>query len=132
MRALFALAIVVAAGAPATSTAVTVESTPHRPTLAVVLRDPVTIRGSGFRPGERIRVTLPRQAVRIVRAGSGGGFVVHFGLGTHRCDLVRAVAVGGAGTRAALKLLPSPACLLDGVEAGAAASSAGASGRSAS
>jgi hypothetical protein len=131
MRARVALAIVVAAGVPATTAGAAVQANPHRPALSVVVHDPVTIKGSGFRPGERIRVTLRQERVRIVRAGSGGGFVVRFSVGLHRCDLVRAVAIGG-GTRAAIKLLPSPACLLDGVEAGADASRPGVSGRSAS
>jgi hypothetical protein len=83
--------------------------------LRLTLRDPVTIHGAGFQPRERVRVTLVQPSlVRVVRAGRGGGFVVAFdATATHRCDLVRVVALGGSGTRAVLKILPSPACLID-------------------
>jgi hypothetical protein len=83
--------------------------------LKLTLRDPVTIHGAGFQPRERVRVTLVQPSlVRVVRAGRGGGFVVAFeATATHRCDLVRVVALGGSGTRAVLKILPSPACLID-------------------
>jgi hypothetical protein len=131
MRALAALAILVAAGVPAVSTNAALRPSSQRPVLSIALRDPVTIVGRGFRAGERVRVTLPQQGVRVVRAGSRGGFVVSFAVGVHRCDLVRVVAVG-SGPRAVLKVLPSPACLLDGIGAAVGASGAGASGRSAS
>lgn len=131
MRALVALAIVVAAGVPAASTNAAAGPNSQRPVLSVALRDPVTIVGRGFHAGEQVRVTLPPHGARVVRAGSRGGFVVSFAVGVHRCDLVRVVAVG-SGPRAVLKILPSPACLLDGIGAGAGASGAGASGRSAS
>jgi hypothetical protein len=83
--------------------------------LTLQARDPVTIRGVGFRPAERVRVSLVQPgALKVVRAGRGGTFLVVFPSGgTGRCDLVRVVALGGSGSRATLKLLPSPACLPD-------------------
>jgi hypothetical protein len=130
MRALAALAIAAAIGLLAMSTAAAVEPSGSKPLLTLALRDPVTIRGAGFRPGERIRVTLLQPTgVRVVRVGSRGGFIVSFGATMPRCELVRVIAVGG-GLRAALKILPSPACLPDGAASGAASGST-ASGRSA-
>jgi hypothetical protein len=82
--------------------------------LTLQARDPVTIRGVGFKPAERVRVSLAQPgALKVVRAGSGGSFLVVLPSGTSRCDLVRVVALGGSGSRATLKVLPSPACLPD-------------------
>jgi hypothetical protein len=77
-------------------------------------RSPVTVAGSGFERGERVRVTLFRETStkRVVRAGRPGTFVVTFtGATMSRCDRVRVLAVGGRGSRAVLKILPAPACM---------------------
>jgi hypothetical protein len=82
--------------------------------LRLLDRAPLTLRGAGFKAGERVSVTATasREAVRRVRALASGGFVVTFtGLTAGRCTLVRAVAVGNRGSRTVLKILPPPACL---------------------
>ena len=81
--------------------------------LRVVDRDPLTLRGEGFRTRERVRVTLsaPVAERKLVRATALGTFRTTFPqVSSTRCDMVRAVAVGGQGSRATLKLLPAPAC----------------------
>jgi hypothetical protein len=111
MRTLTVFAAVVAGGVFGVCTA----SANAPALLTLQARDPVTIRGVGFRPAERVRISLAqRGALKVVRAGRGGSFLVVFPSGgTSRCDLVRIVALGGSGSRATLKVLPSPACLPD-------------------
>src|SRR5687767_10698631 len=87
--------------------------TPQKQTLRVVDRDPLTLRGEGFRTRERVRVTLsaPVAEHKFARATAFGTFRVTFlEVSTTRCDMVRAVAVGGQGSRGTVKLLPAPAC----------------------
>jgi hypothetical protein len=84
------------------------------PTLRLRDRSPVAVTGVGFERGERVRVTLLREtnARKIVRASRAGAFVVTFASTTvTRCDVVRVIATGGRGSRAALKILPPPACI---------------------
>jgi hypothetical protein len=102
----FALAILalgcttsIAAGAP-DSTA--------RPTLKLIKRDPLTVRGTHFQARERVRVSAAGRQWRP-RATVRGGFVLILG-GIDRCDTVRVVAVGDEGSRTILKILPSPLC----------------------
>jgi hypothetical protein len=83
-------------------------------TLRIVDRDPLALRGEGFRPRERVRVSLsaPVSERKFTRANGLGSFRVTFlEVSTTRCDDVRAVASGGAGSRVMLKLLPAPACM---------------------
>ncbi|HEX9599050.1 MAG TPA: hypothetical protein VF963_06710 [Gaiellaceae bacterium] len=52
-----------------------------RPALHLVRDLPLTVRGSAFRPGERVRVTVRMGEQRLVRqthAGATGGFTVRF------------------------------------------------------
>jgi hypothetical protein len=81
--------------------------------LRIVDRDPLTLRGENFKARERVRVSLsaPLSERRVVRATATGSFRATFlEVSVTRCDSVRAVAVGGAGSQATLKLLPAPAC----------------------
>ena len=86
--------------------------------LRVVSTSPFTVAGSGFRIREGIRITTTvGRAVRTVRtrATSLGTFRILLpGIGAPqgRCDVIRVVAVGFAGTTAILKRLPSRACLV--------------------
>jgi hypothetical protein len=85
----------------------------RRPQLKLVDRSPLVVRGTGFKPRERVRVELSVVAseLRRVRTTRAGTFTVAFARVTvHRCDSVRIVAVGTGGSHAALKLLPAPAC----------------------
>jgi hypothetical protein len=87
--------------------------------LSLQTRDPVSIRGVGFKPAEWVRVRVrgglaQPGVLRVVRAGPGGTFLAVFPSGgASRCDRVRIVALGGRGSTATLKALPSPACLPD-------------------
>jgi hypothetical protein len=84
------------------------------PRLTLVARAPLTLRGTHFRPLERIRVTVytPARPIRTVRATVAGSFSVMFtGVYAGRCASLRAVAVGAAGSTASLKLLPLPGCI---------------------
>jgi hypothetical protein len=81
------------------------------PSLALVRATPgLTVRGNGFKPLERVRVTAPR-ASAVVRASQSGGFtVVLTGAAMSRCSGLVVHAVGASGTTALLKI-PRPACL---------------------
>lgn len=81
--------------------------------LHLVSKQPVVLRGVRFVDDERVRVTLYAEgarSVRRVRAVNAGRFVVRFAdASVDRCSGLRALAVGGEGSRAWLKL-PDPAC----------------------
>lgn len=80
--------------------------------------DPLTLRGSAFKPGERVRVTVwvqPRRWERRIRVGRAGGFRVVFQqvrFGDPCTGDFRATAVGNEGSIAMLKrpgrLCPMP------------------------
>ncbi len=57
------------------------------PSLAVTSRQPLTIRGRGFRPrgGVRITLTAEHTAVRRLRANRQGAFTVTFSTAVDRC-----------------------------------------------
>jgi hypothetical protein len=86
--------------------------------LRLVDNDPLTLRGSSFEPGERVRVTVstqPRRWQRRVRAGPAGAFRVVFQqvqVGDPCTTDFHATAVGGEGSIARLKrpqrLCPMP------------------------
>ncbi len=80
-----------------------------RPALRVVHVAPLAVRGTHFRTGERVRLTAGAKAFRA-RASSTGVFVVTI-RGTTRCDSLRVLARGSAGSYAVVKVLPSPECL---------------------
>lgn len=84
-------------------------------TLRLVDTQRLTLAGTGFRPHERVRVTATADTDRATvyrTASPAGTFRATFiGLSAGRCDLVRAVAIGRAGTRVLFKRLPPPACI---------------------
>jgi hypothetical protein len=75
-----------------------------RPTLRVVDRTPVVIRGAGFEPGERVTVVLAAQSrwSKRVTATSSGTFVVRFKVVLGRCSRYSIQAFGSTGSRARL------------------------------
>ena len=86
-----------------------------RPSLALIDRDPIVLRGRSFVPGERVRVTVSTtvRRTRDVHAGFRGGFVVRFtGLIVPRCGGLIARARGSSGDLATMKI-PLPACQPD-------------------
>jgi hypothetical protein len=84
------------------------------PALRLLDRAPLSVRGEHFAPRERVLVTVrgAASATRTIRTGAAGTFVATFqDVAASRCDMVRVVAVGAAGGRAQLKLLPPPMCM---------------------
>lgn len=73
-----------------------------RATLSITDRDPLTIRGARFAPGERVKLLVTGQSlvVRAVRAGPRGGFTTVFRVRLGRCDAVVVQAIGSRGHRA--------------------------------
>ena len=85
---------------PASSAALTLAGT-----------NPLTVRGSGFLPGESVRLELGSGATTRARATEQGSFRASFAAPVTRCDRVRVIAIGSKGSRVVLKRLPAPACL---------------------
>jgi hypothetical protein len=88
------LAALVAAGSASGAT----------PTIRTSDDNPLVVRGSGFKAGEKVRVWLVLTRARRYRdvlAGSGGGFTVRFTVTPPQCPLVRSLtATGSKGSRA--------------------------------
>jgi hypothetical protein len=87
--------------APGTSTGPVLsapKSVNARPALAVTRISPLTITGRGFKPGERIAVTMNGVGRKRVVATRTGTFSVRMGVG--RCNGGTIVAVGSKGSRA--------------------------------
>jgi hypothetical protein len=103
--------VVVALGASAAGQSVIhVES--GQPTMSIVDRTPLTLRGTGFAAGERVRVLVrvPGPLQKRVTASRRGLFVAAFSKASYnRCSGLTAFAIGSRGSRARL-LLPAPAC----------------------
>jgi hypothetical protein len=87
-----------------------------KPRLALIDRDPLTLRGTSFVRRERVRVLVEvdgRTEVRRVVANVRGSFSVVFQDVTleHPCSAGQwARAIGTNGSRAFLKLGPQPLC----------------------
>lgn len=80
--------------------------------LSLADRQPVVLKGQGFHPLERVRVTLETRVTRVreVKAGRAGSFAVTFlGTSVPHCGGMFARARGTAGSLATLKI-PLPAC----------------------
>jgi hypothetical protein len=99
------LAVVAAVGAGAAPTA-----EQRSPALRVADRQPLVVRGTGFRPNERVRVTVSADgdsATRRLRASRRGVFSANFApVALHPCDGLFASATGASGSRAKLKAQP--------------------------
>ena len=95
-----ALAGVLAAGAPAASSA---------PALRVCSFAPFSVRGTHFQPSEHVRVTLGSRAAHVMRvhATAHGTFVATFqGVTAQRCDGYFVRALGSKGSVAVLRTHP--------------------------
>jgi hypothetical protein len=83
-----------------------------RPSLRVLRLDPLTVRGTHFRAGERVRVTLryaETRKTRRVRVSSAGTFTTAFDTTTQLDPCTSGfsvVAVGASGERAVVKVVP--------------------------
>ena len=81
---------------------------PAKPSLQVIEQAPMTIQGNGFRSRESVRVSAAGRQWRS-KTGARGSFVLTL-RGANRCRIVRIVAVGSDGSRAALRIIPALAC----------------------
>ena len=87
-------------------------ATSREPTMKIVDRTPLTLRGTGFAAGERVRlvVRVPGRVQKRVTASRQGIFVAAFNKAAYnRCSGLTAFAIGSRGSRARL-LLPAPVC----------------------
>lgn len=119
VRTFTALIVLVACCATASSISA---GTSGKAILRLVDRDPLTVQGRGFKPRERVQVvaSVPDSAQKTavaemvrktIRATATGSFRIVFSeISVDRCSLVRVIAVGARGSRAELKVLPSPMC----------------------
>ena len=82
-----------------------------RASLRIVKTAPLTVRGSGFGAGERVKllVNAGRPLARTVKAGSRGAFAVRFDVEVDRCTAVVVQAFGNRGSRASVDLT-APDC----------------------
>jgi hypothetical protein len=83
--------------------------------LALADAKPVTIKGSGFRHGERVRVTVQENGRRVVRRATASGrgtFTLHVGTSTPPCGRWSGFATGSLGSRAILAGIMFPDCIV--------------------
>ena len=102
---LLALALVAAASATASTTTQTA-----RPTLTLVQRIPLLVRGTHFRPGERVRLTATAgttHAAAATTATRTGRIVARFDYAPPICTRIVVHAAGQRGDRATLVVKPS-------------------------
>jgi hypothetical protein len=90
------------------SAAPAADAAPRRASLLPSNDDPFTVRGSGFRRRELVRVTVTRLGAatgrtRRVRAGARGTFMLGFA-GFEPCRGLRGKAIGSRGSRASFVL----------------------------
>ena len=101
------LAILISAVATAAPSAVT------KATVKIVKLSPLTIRGSGFKPTERVTVTLSAGAAGTARAIATAAGVVTVSLRRAKvtaCTAYTLRAVGSAGTKVTFKRTVAASC----------------------
>ena len=105
MRRLFLLAAILAAVAAAPSGGL---ARTH-PTIDVTRLIPLTVTGSGFKAGERVRVVVRSPVVhrKTVTAGRRGRFTAIFRSSAGKCASIHAIATGNKGSRATAYVPPS-------------------------
>jgi hypothetical protein len=81
----------------------------EKPSLRITASAPLGIRGRHFHARERVRISAGTRIARATASG-GGSFVVTIAAAT-RCNTVRVLARGSAGSYVVIKLLPAPACM---------------------
>jgi hypothetical protein len=122
-RRLIAASAVVAAGAViltalAAAQRGETEGTDAKPRLSIDLA-PFAVAGTGFKPGETVRITVRGTTVgssRSSKASAGGRISVRFpGVHLDQCGrghLIIVTAIGDKGSRAQVRRMP-PACGMD-------------------
>lgn len=79
---------------------------PAQPTIAPYAQNPLAVKGSGFRPRERVRVSVKGVATPktlSLRASPKGTFSVAF-RNVSGCDSITVTASGSKGSRASFNL----------------------------
>jgi hypothetical protein len=107
--AVAAVVLVAATGVAAVASPPGTNAGGQKAVLAVLGDSPLTVRGSRFVPGERVKVTVyPAARRKTAVAGRRGGFTVQFAAVHDPCRAYRVVAVGARGSRAAVREVPPP------------------------
>jgi len=91
----------------------TAASPTARPKLQALDLQPLVVRGTAFRPYERVKLILSADiaASRILKAGANGRFVTRFrAVSVGRCKGFVLQAFGSRGSRATLERL-TPDCI---------------------
>jgi len=111
MKLLAAIPLLLAA--PAAACGVAGSHSGSGAALKLVDRQPLIVRGSGFRPHEHLHLRLlaGNSSSTSARSDARGAFVVTFPVGLSRCDRIRVIAIRAGGGRVVLKRLPPPACV---------------------
>ena len=81
------------------------------PGLRVMVREPLTVRGDAFKPGERVRLVALGSIKRLTRqttADARGTFKASFRLDADRSSHLVVAAVGSQGSRAFVEVLRRP------------------------
>jgi hypothetical protein len=80
-----------------------------RPTIHVTRIVPITVTGTGFKAGERVKVVVRIPAVhrKTVTASRRGRFTAIFRVAAGKCLAIRALATGNEGSRATAYVPPS-------------------------
>lgn len=84
-----------------------------KPALRPLDLDPLTIRGTSFKSGERVKLVVSAPtSVRptVVRANVRGRFRIVFAFSPGRCDFVVVQAFGTRGSRATFRI-DAPGCV---------------------
>ena len=79
-----------------------------KPSLRITSQGPLTVQGKHFHASEQVRLASGMHGAKA-EANGNGTFVITIP-GATRCDTLRVVARGSAGSYAVVKLLPPPAC----------------------
>jgi hypothetical protein len=113
IRLLAVLALILTLSALGVAAAATGESSTRTARLSLASGAPLKLRGTGFQPGESVRVRVATDVAtktKRVSASPAGRFFVRFtGVYVDRCSGVFAEAVGSEGSVARFKR-PQPLC----------------------
>src|SRR5262249_30688453 len=111
-RMFFLLAAIILAGAAATTGTSAAGPRAYTGSARLMLADdaPVMFRGVGFRPAERVRITVEaatRDVTRTATASAVGTFTMRVtGVDANDCQGFAATATGSKGSRATFKRVP--------------------------
>ena len=105
--------LIVVAGVALAAGSTTAASPTARPKLQALDLQPLVVRGTAFRPYERVKLILSADvaASRMLKAGAAGRFVTRFrAVRVGRCEGFVLQAFGSRGSRAKLERL-TPDCM---------------------